>query len=255
MTQTISRVYQDRENAEAAAAALKKAGFGDQAINLIAPSDVPDEDLAARIRQGGVVATHAGVFAEAIRRGETLVSVQAQFGSGAEATRILQRHRPTDTGLPEQGYIEAAPEAAAPLSSALGLPVLLHDPTPLSSVLMLPVLTASRPSRRPDAELVDDPAPLSKLIGQPVLVDRPSVLSSLFGLRVLWDNSAPLSARLGLPVLTKGRKPPSDRSGAGLRPDKPAPLSSLFGLTLLSNDPAPLSRLFGLRVLSDDPKK
>lgn len=255
MTETISRIYQVRENADAAAAELKKAGFADRAINVVASAEAPDEQVLAQIRQGGVVAAHADVYAERIKRGETLVSVQAQFGCGGWATEILEKHSPADTGLAEQGYEKAPPDPAAPLSSAYGWRVLINNPAPLSSSLGLPVLFTRRPPRKPNSELVDNSAPFSKLIGQPVLIDRPAILSSRLGWRVLWDNLAPLSARLRLPVLSKEQKVPPVRAGLRLLSDNLAPLSSRLGWKLLLNDPAPLSRLFRLRVLANDPKK
>ena len=262
MTQIISRIYEVRENADAAAADLRKAGFDGRDINLVAstganlagPAEAPADDVTARIKQGGVVGTHVDTYADRIGRGETLVSVVAHFGYAAMATAILEKHGPADTGLPEQGYEKTPPDPAAPLSSALGWRVLLDDPAPLSSALRLPLLFTRRPRRKSGAELVDDPAPFSRAVKRPVLTDRPTILSSRFGWRVLWGGPAPLSARLGVPVLSKEQKLPRARFGLPLLSDHPAPLSSLLGLRLLLEDPAPLSRLFNWRVLSDEPK-
>jgi hypothetical protein len=255
MTQTICRSYQVRENAEAAAAELRKAGFDGRDVNVVAPDGAPDEEIIARIREGGVAATQADAYAERIKHGETLVSILAAFGYAVLATDILEKHGPADTGIPEQGYEKTPSDPAAPLSSALGWKVLSDDPAPLSSALRLPTLFTRRQRRKPDSELVDDPAPLSKAVNMPVLSDRPAILSSRLGWRVLWDDPAPLSKRLGLAVLSKEQKLPPARAGVRLLSDNPAPLSSRVGWKLLLNDPAPLSRLLGWRVLSDDPKK
>ncbi len=255
MTQTISRIYQAREDADAAAAELKKAGYDGRDINVVASAEAPDEDILARIQAGGVTATHAKVYAERIKQGETLVSVLAAFGYALMATEILEKHGPADTGLPEQDYEKTPADPAAPLSSACGWRVLSHDPAPLSSALGLPLLLKSQRRRKPDSELIDNPAPLSKAINMPLLTDRPAVLSSRLGWRVLLGDPAPLSRRLGLRVLSKEQQPPPARAGVRLLSDNPAPLSSRVGWKLLLNDPAPLSRLLGWRVLSDDPKK
>ncbi len=255
MTQTISRFYQARENADAAATELRQAGFADHTINVLAPTKAPDEEVLASIRRGGVAATHAEVFAEGIKRGETLVSVQPLFGWALTATAILQRHGPTDTGLAEQNPEDVPPDPATPLSSALGWTVLLHDPAPLSSWLKWPVLSTRRSPRKPDAELADNPAPFSKMIHSPVLTERPTILSSRARWRVLLDNPAPLSARLKWPILSKEQRPPPVRLGLRLLSEAPAPLSARLGWKLLLNDPAPLSRILGLRVLSDTPQK
>lgn len=252
MTETISRIYASRQNADAAVAGLLKAGFADSAIDLVALSDEPGADVAAQIAAGGVADTHVDALAEAVRRGETLVSIRAQFGTGALATRTLQRHRPTQIELPDKGYAQQPGDPAAPLSAALGWPLLSRDPAPLSSAFGLSVLTKSRPMERGGSPRPDNPAPFSRMIGQPVLTNTPAPLSSATGARVLWDDPAPLSERLHVPVLT-GQSKSAVRAGMG-QPDRPAPFSGLFGLKLLLNDPAPLSRLFGLRVLSDEPK-
>lgn len=255
MTLAISRIYHAREDADAAAAELRKAGYDGRDINVVAPAEAPDEETLARIREGGVTAAHAEVYAERIKQGETLVSVLASFGYALMATEILEKHGPADTGLPEQGYEKTPPDPAAPLSSAAGWRVLSNDPAPLSSALELPLLLTRQGRRKPDTELVDDPAPLSRAINMPVLTDRPAILSSRLDWRVLWGDPAPLSKRLGLRVLSKEQKLPPARAGVDLLSDNPAPLSSRVGWKLLLNDPAPLSRLLGWRVLSDDPKK
>lgn len=69
MTQTISRIYQVRENADAVVTELKNTGFPDEAVDVVASADAPDEQLLARIRQGGVAARHADVFAEGHQAG------------------------------------------------------------------------------------------------------------------------------------------------------------------------------------------
>lgn len=254
MTQTISRTYQGRENADAAAAELQKAGFDGRDINVVAPVEAPDEQVLAQIQGGGVSATQAEAYADRIKRGETLVSIKAAFGYAALATGILEKHGPADTGIPEQGYEKAPTDPAAPLSSACGWRVLSSDPAPLSSALRLPLLLNREPRRGPNTELVDNPAPLSKVVNAPVLTDEPAILSSRFGWRVLLGDPAPLSKRVGMPVLSQEQNLPPASFGLPLLSDDAAPLSSRFGWRLLLNDPAPLSRLFGLRVLSHDPK-
>ena len=265
MTQTISRSYSSRENGAAAVEELKRTGFDDSAIHVIAPADrdasdaepaaMPDDELMASIAQGGVVATHAAAYADAVRRGETLVSVRAPFGCAATVTSILDKFDPTETGLGDQGYGYPPPDPATPLSSAFRWTVLIDDPTPLSSWLGWPTLSARQPLRKPDRDLIDNPAPLSKAVGMPLLSDKPAPLSRRLGWQLLLGNPAPLSTRLGWPLLSGSQNPPQTRFGLPLLSDNPAPLSSLFGLKLLSSDPAPLSRLFGWRVLSRDTSK
>ena len=259
MTQIISRVYDARGDAEAAAAELAQAKYDKRDIHLIGPDAAGadaggDDSLLDRLKQAGITGSHADTYAERIRQGGTLLSVAAYFGKAAMVTAVLDKHGPAETGLAEQGYEKVPADPAAPLSSYLGWRVLLDDPAPLSKALRLPTLTRQRTRRRPDAALADNPAPFSRAIKQPVLTNRPAILSARFGWRVLWDNAAPLSRRIGMPVLSREQKLPGARLGLPLLSRNAAPFSRLLGLKVLSNDPAPLSRLFKWRVLSDDPK-
>jgi hypothetical protein len=202
MTQTISRIYQLRADADAAATELRTTGFADDDINLVSPSETSDEEILAAIQRGGVVATYADAYLVGIKRGETLISVQAAFGCAALVTTILEKHRPVDTGLGDQGYEKKPQDPAAPLSSALGWTVLLHNPTPLSSWLRLPVLSAHRPAKSRPSALAGNAAPFSKASKLPVLTHRPAILSSLFGWKLLSNDPAPLSRLLGWRVLS-----------------------------------------------------
>ena len=250
MTQTVSCIYRAREDADAAAAELRKVGFPDDEIHVVAMAEASDDEIRAATQQAGLRATHAEFYADAVKRGETLVSVPAQFGCAALVSKILHKHNPTETGLPEQGYEQRSWDPAAPLSSKWGWTVLFDNPAPLSAWLGIRVLSTDQPVRKRNADLIDNPAPFSKAIKAPLLTERPAILSSRFGWRVLLTDPAPLSSRLGWPVLSK--KP--GRFGPRLLSDKPAPFSALLGLKLLSSDPAPLSRLFKWRVLSSDPE-
>lgn len=119
---------------------------------------------------------------------------------------------------------------------------------------------------------VDNAAPLSEMLGLPVLSRNPAPLSSLFGLPVLtsgksntnlMNNPAPLSNAINLPLLKDGpgdksfglpllKDGPGDKS-FGLPLLKDGPGDTSFGLPLLSRNPTPLSSLFGLPVLSKRP--
>jgi hypothetical protein len=256
MTQTISRLYGNHGSAMAAVEELEASGFGKDAVHLVtlAPGDAEDGVLAA-IVAGGVPTAHAPVYADGVRRGDTLVSVQAPFGFANTATDILDKHGPTPTDLPDHGYELPPRDPAAPLSSAWGWPVLSSDPTPLSSFLGWPTLSTRRSLPRPDAALaVDDPAPLSKKVGMQVLSDEPAPLSRRFGWRLLSDTPWPLSTRMGWSLLSKSPTPLSDRLGWRTLLHTPAPLSARMGWRVLSDDPAPLSTRFGWRVLSSDPQ-
>jgi hypothetical protein len=255
MTQTISRLYSSPASAAAAVEELKNGGFAEEAVRLVAPAPGDaDDGIVAAIVAGGVPTAHAPVYADGVRRGETLVSVRAPFGFAVTATEILDRHGPIPTGLPDDGYEPPVRDPAAPLSSAWGWPVLSNNPTPLSSFLHWPTLSTRRSLPKPDSDLVDDPAPLSKKVGMQVLSDEPAPLSKRLGWRLLSDNPWPLSTRLGWTLLSKDPTPLSSRLGWRTLSDNPAPLSARMGWRVLSDNPTPLSTRFGWRVLSSDPE-
>ena len=251
MTQTISRTYRSPADAEAAVDELKRTGFSERAIGTVPPAPHAAEDsILQSITGAGVAPSHAKVYADALRHGETLVSIRAPFGFAALATSVLEKFHPTETGLGEQGYEKAPPDPAAPFSSACGWPVLSDNPAPLSSALGWHVLSERQSKRVSDAGLVHSPAPFSRMLGLKLLIDKAAPLSSRIGFKLLWDNAAPLSRRLGLRVLSGEQTMPEKRFGLQLLSNDPAPLSSRLGLKLLSDNPAPFSSWLGWRILS-----
>lgn len=238
----ISRLFHAAADAQDAVNRLERAGY--ERVQLIGGTGAaPGADA---LRAHGISRTQAEHLAERIAAGGALVIVDAPFGTGADAAAILER-----AGLSEaEGQMAAsAPEFhhvghdnAAPLSSALGIPVLSHDPAPLSRKLGMPTL--SRSQRIGDtshgfATLSHNPTPLSSAVHMPTLSSKAAPLSSAFGLGVLSRAAAPLSRALGLRVLSSN----------------PAPLSQKLGWRQLSHDPAPLSRILGLKVLLEEKRR
>lgn len=240
MAQIISRMYPTRDRATAAATALRRSGFSALDVHaILAPDPESDaaaadvDDLVTAIMKCQIARSKAEIYADRVRRGSNLVTIAAPFGSALPATQILDSFDPIDSGVTDEPRASAPTwDEAAPLSSALQLPVLLDDPTPLSSVIGVPTLIpASGPGK---TRLMNSPAPLSSAAGLPTLARKAAPFSSLFGLPLLSNKAAPLSSALGLP----------------LGSDKAAPLSSALGWPLLSNNPAPFSSLFRLPVLT-----
>ena len=179
------------------------------------------DPVLTSILAAGVSPNQASIYAEGVRRGEVLVAVQPLFGRAQSATTILDSFDPIAVALPEaEPASVAARDAAAPLSSALGMKVLSSDPTPLSSWLKWRTLMP---------ELRSSPA--------------------LEGIRKRSGDAAPLSNKLGMSVLSAKAAPLSARFGWRVLSDNPAPLSTWRGWRLLSNNPTPLSSLLGWRVL------
>jgi hypothetical protein len=232
MWSLVVRIYQTKERARDAATKLKEAGFSDEAILELTPGSA--QSVASAILAGHMMGHRAGFYADRVKNGRSLVAVNPPFGQGQLATEILDGCGPVDQDLPvpEDTAEVRWGSAAAPLSAALGLPVLSRNqPAPLSDALGMP--TRSRSEYYLTSGLASqDPAPLSRVLG----------------LRLLIRNPTPLSSRLGLPVLLRWAK--SSSFGMRLLSDDPAPLSSALGMPTLSRNPTPLSSALGLQVLT-----
>ncbi len=201
MTTIIARLYAAGEKAAAAVDALKRRGYASDEVYLVTPTSGAIEALVVK---GGVRESDAAAYAEKIRRGNSLVTVHAPFGSALKTTKLLESFGPVDAGS-EYHYTPTYYDPT-PLSDFLGLPVLaesksptelLDNPTPCSSLFGLPVLSKSKPfssltsDDRPWSKLVSDDRPWSGLVKD----DRPSSKLS--------RNPTPFSSFFGLPVLLK----------------------------------------------------
>ncbi len=196
MTQTISRMYATKAEADAAVGDLAKHSFGPEEVFVVGPPAIaaggePGQgivaDVAAEIVRGYVVTARAAVYAQKVARGATLVTVHAPFGVGFKATLLLDRHNPIDSGIPEPAYPRSRYDEAAPLSSGLMMPVRSSDPTPFATFWNLPTLFSSS-------------APLSDWLRYSTLSRSPAPLS-LLHLPILSDRAAPMSSSFGLPLL------------------------------------------------------
>jgi hypothetical protein len=234
MTQTISRIYANKTDANAAVADLEKHGFGQEEIFFVGPpsitigasaadSQAVVDEIVDKIARGYIPKRHAAEYAKIVAQGGALVTVHASFGSGFKATVLLDRHHPVESGVPAPAYPRATYDEAAPLSSALHLPVLSSHPTPFGAVTGLPsVLSEGR-----EKTFAQGPAPLSRLLELPVMTAEGRPTSSVIGLPAVTAKGAPTS--LGLPLLTAKGAPTS--LGLPLLTAKGKPTS--LGLPLL----------------------
>lgn len=188
MSTEITRMFPSTAKAKAAADELREEGF-DEVFVVTPPTanDVPLSAIAAQIAQGRVLLADARIYAKGVSEGGSLVTVHAPFGSGMLATNILEANGPIASGMPDPAPPHYWDEAA-PLSSAFFMPVLLDDPTPVSNVIGVAPLTSSDCS-------------LSGLLGLPMLKSSAMGDRGRLGIRYLMDNPAPLSSLLGLPLL------------------------------------------------------
>lgn len=189
MSTEITRMFANAATAAKAADDLREDGFNDlTVVNPPAGSDVPLSAIAAQIALGHVHLPEAKIYAKGVAAGHSLVTVHAPFGTGKLAEVILESHGPVDSGLPKAPAVHLWDEAA-PLSSAMFMPVLLDDATPVSSVMGVPTVTSGNCS-------------VSETIGLPLLTDGETP-DSRWGFKFLSGNPAPLSSALGLPLLSK----------------------------------------------------
>ncbi len=221
MKESIVRMYETEQQARDAVRALKDEGFPEEMIFLVTPGSGSSADaIASAIMAGYVLRGYARLYAESVQRGRSLVVVRASFGYGQAAIDTMNRFRPVDTGVPAAAEPSVAWDEKAPLSSALGLPVLMRkNPAPLSRIIGLPPLSSGRSVLSPMfGELASSKWSLSSLFGLGLLSRNPAPLSSLFGMKTVSSRRGPMKSRIGFPLLT--------RRGAGL--------SSALGLPTLT---------------------
>jgi BCD family chlorophyll transporter-like MFS transporter len=188
LSMKLSRFYADIADAKAAEAALLEAGFGEDQVELVTKDSgyISTETLHDR----GAAKLHAEKYAAAVNAGGVLLMVNPPLGSAQLATDILEASRGAETEPAVLGYEGELWDEAAPISSALFLPVLIDNPAPFSALLNLP--TGMKKYWF-----------FSDLFGAKLLSNNPAPFSKLFGGKVLSDNPAPLSSLLKLPTLTK----------------------------------------------------
>jgi len=217
---TITRIYDTEDKARQAEAELRQHPPVGQ-VTVVTPSDGAAAE--AKLAANGLSAASAKVYAEAVNRDRSVVSVAPGFGRAAAVAQVLDSIGPVDT------HIADVPETVTSRR--------VRSATPAGN-------TGTATAR---ASTGNDPAPLSSRFGWPLLSDDPTPASNKFGWRVLLNNPAPLSSLLGLPTLSANQDANASLS------DDPAPLSNRAGWRLLLNNPAPVSDRFGWRTLKDDP--
>ena len=203
MSQTINRMYESHARASAAADELRTNRFnrfGD--VHVVSRSagdaDASLDGIVAEVMKGYVLKSHARVLAQHIQRGGTLVTVHAPFGSSVAAMQILDRHGPIESGVPDHSDPAVAWDEAAPLSSALQMPVLLKDSATFSKFWNVPAISKQGGTT-------------SAALGLPEISDARGPFTGSFGMSLISNKATPLSSMLGLPLLTKPKPKPARR--------------------------------------------
>jgi len=209
MASMIIRIFETAAQGMKVAQHLRDEGYDDvfQFTRSDGPGESDDADRRALIEgmlRAHVWKSHAESYADRLAQGGSLVLVHAPFGSAVKAELLMDDHAPIGTGIKEEREPEITWDDAAPLSSALRMPVLTRVELPVETLSGVPSLTHG-------------PAFLSNLFGLPLLsrgtggksssfglpLLSGSTTSSRLGLPLLWQNPTPLSSLLRLPVLKK----------------------------------------------------
>jgi len=187
----LSRLYDNAADAAAAVAALKTAGFRAGDIETLT-ADAKGWISAETLVKHEVAKAHAETYAAALRAGKFLVVVNPLLGWAERATKALAAPRGAETAPAAVTFEGTQWDEAAPLSSALFLPVLAKNPTPFGSFWNVPTLAKNTWF-------------FSNLFNLPLLSREAAPLSKAIGLKTLSRNPSPLSTLLRLPVLTGGK--------------------------------------------------
>ncbi len=160
----------------------------------------------------------AAKYMDAAMAGNSIVAVQARFGTSRMIETILDQQDPVKVQLEVDRDRAHMWDPAAPISSAFMLPVRTKrrpEPILLRGLMFstIPQLTKPGFALFGDGVSRNNPAPLSSMVGMKTLTEeKPWVKSMGFSLLLdkdkrffmaptLIDNPAPLSRMLGLPSL------------------------------------------------------
>lgn len=231
-----ARMYETEQQAHDAVNELRANEFPDNAVFMITPAsgnaaesfEAPSGDMgsleaiANAVMTGSLLRDKAETYVQGLRRGHSVVAVEAPFGFGQPAVDILESFGPVDSikNQPQEPPKASAWESDTPLSTALGLSLIKSN----------------------------TPAPLSDYWGIPTLSGRRSMLSWLFG-RPLSPNFK-FSSMLGLGLLTRSGTPLSSLFGLSATVATPRPLSDGFGMPLQTSSSTPLSSMLNLPLLT-----
>jgi hypothetical protein len=209
MPQSIIRIYDSEAQASKVTAHLRKEGFENvfhfSAATGKAAAATSRATLVDNMMQAHFLRSHAETYADRLTKGKTLVMVYALFGTAQRAINVMDSYGPVEQGIADASASDDYKwDDAAPLSSALRMPVLTKRLHPAEMVMGLPSLTKGT-------------AFLSDWLGIALLKSGSAKKSSSFGMSLLSNSATPLSSALGMKTLS----------------NNPTPLSSLFGMSVL----------------------
>ena len=206
MSSLLIRIYDSVTQSAKAAQQLMDEGFEHvRHIKAGTGKNANRQNLVAELMSAQIWKSHAETYADRLSKGAGLVLVHAPFGAAVNAAAIMDAYQPVDQGLAtSQTKPDFVWDDAAPLSSALQIPVLIS--------VKLPAETLS---------------------GVSSLTKGTAFLSDFLGMRILSKGVHHNTTSMGMPLLSKSATPLSSMFGMRTLSNNPTPLSSLFGMKVL----------------------
>ena len=227
----IARLYNDPQQARAAADALVELGYRSDDVALMdgpkapmqpgsefAEAAAPADMVSNAVRVGSMLGEHADFYMQRLTEGRALVVATPPFIASRMVEVTLDEYNPLpDNHVPAPEPFVPLSEQATPLSNMLGLPVLVNGTMseafgfgiiqdglshfsqwfkPLASDFTFSGLVGWKIKSSSDT-------PLSSMLKLPLKSERLEGKSSSFGMPLLAKSGTPLSTMLGLPVLSK----------------------------------------------------
>ena len=197
MSDEISRMYDNPVRANSAVDELKRNEyhrFTDIYVTTQSNGSQSgsDDQLVATLMSAMILKSRAKIYAEGVKRGGTLVTVHAPFGSGLTAAAILDSHGPIDAGYVKPSATPYLWDDTAPCSSALRMRVLLPDSATFSKFWNVRPLAAGGMTT-------------SSCLGLPEVKKSSRSYEPTIPLAMLSTKGTILSSMLSLPVLKTSR--------------------------------------------------
>jgi hypothetical protein len=215
MTQTITRLYDSSSRLSALESDLKSNGFK---YAVVTSGRSSTDELVAAMAKAGVPRAEAATYADYVKKGAVVVAVQAEFGFGAKASKILDGYGPNKISLKSSSSRAAELSDAAPFSNMIHAPLLVES-------------TGRYKSYSGDLLLVDSDKTFS---GTPLVISSDGPYQSFSGTPLLLDSSGPYKSFSGTPLLLDTSGPYKSYSGEPLLINNATPFSSWLGLPVLS---------------------
>ena len=257
MSTLITRIYANYGDAVSTVNELHKKHFDKSHVMLVStvendPAE-PNLSVEDRIARLNVPAGEVPSLIASVKKGQSVVAVNAMWGEAIKATTIMEKHGPEADPIQRKQYHVTTFPSGTPFSTFFGMPVLLKSSTPLSSFLNTPTVTKSSML-------------ISNRLGWPSIWRQPSSDTTVFGIPKLLRTHQSFSSWFNLPLLTKTDRPFSRFFRMPELTSVATPFSAFFrfpslitergwdaqvqGWPKLMSNGTPFSQFFGLRVLT-----